>query len=302
MPPVPKRQHQVSRGYLNRFGTDESVLVRRRDGKVFETSTLNVAVESGFYDLPDGRGGKSSAVELMLANLDGIAADVLKGIDLDGAPPSGGTEARRALAVVLAFQLSRTTEKREVMLFAGRVSDYAGSREISHELVAEYLEHEHLGFPPRKNEAEAAWIYVTKWLEDMPLGEKEFAIGMMLQTVELFVPRLLALYWSVEVDQKSGSSLLTCRSSCGERRRGATRSRDSGSTTRRSCDFPSTLRNSSSYRVRHARLACGSPASGYTPATATWPMDVTASSSGDEASEPSSRRSVLLLVDPSCAS
>lgn len=202
MAPAPKRQHQLPRGYLNRFGIDDSVVVRRRDGRVFESSTLNVAVESGFYDLPDGLGGKSSAVENMLADLDSQAVQVMKGIDADGSPPRHGSEERLSLAVVLAFQLSRTTAKREQMLFAGRVAQYAEGREISQELVAEYLEHQHLGFPPRRNEAEAAWIYVTKWLEDMPEDEKEFAIRMMLQEVELYVPRLLALNWTVEVDRK----------------------------------------------------------------------------------------------------
>jgi hypothetical protein len=156
MPSNPKRQHQVSRGYLNRFAIDESVLVRRRDGRTFETNTLNVAVETGFYDLPTAQGGKSGRVEHMLANLDGLALKILRWIDAHGIPPAVGTKERHELAVVLAFQLARTTEKRELTLFADRVSAFAGKRELSKELVADYLEREHLGFRPRKNEAEAA--------------------------------------------------------------------------------------------------------------------------------------------------
>lgn len=202
MPASPKRQHQVSRGYLNRFGIGDSVFVRRRDGRTFESNTLNVAVESGFYDVPDSLGGKSFEVEHMLADLDGVAVEILAGIDVDGVPPAEGTRQRLALAVVLAFQLARTTEKREEILFATRVSEYADGREITQELVANYLEQEHLGFPPRKNEAEAAWIYVNEWLKEPSTGTKEFAIGLMLASVDIFTTRLLAMNWTIEIDRK----------------------------------------------------------------------------------------------------
>lgn len=73
MPARSKRHHQVPRAYLNRFARDEMVRVRWRDGKAFETNTLNVAVESGFYDIPDGQGQLSSVVEdATLADIDGV--------------------------------------------------------------------------------------------------------------------------------------------------------------------------------------------------------------------------------------
>ncbi len=202
MPSTPKRQHQVSRGYLNRFGIDESVLVRRRDGKVFETSTLNVAVESGFYDVPTSQGRKSTAVEQMLAQVDDLALKRLNDIDRTGVPPAADTQERAEFAGVLALQLLRTTDKREQLLFPSRVSEFAAGREVSVELVADFLEHKYLGFRPRKNEAEAAWIYVTQWLNGMDMDDKAFALKMMLQTVELYVPRLLSMAWAVEVDRK----------------------------------------------------------------------------------------------------
>lgn len=74
MPDRAKRHHQVPRAYLNRLGSDGKVRVRWRDGKAYETSTLNVAVGSGFYDVPDPEGGDSSRVEAELAVADGAAA------------------------------------------------------------------------------------------------------------------------------------------------------------------------------------------------------------------------------------
>ena len=74
MPDRAKRHHQVPRAYLNRLGSDGKVRVRWRDGKAYEISTLNVAVESGFYDVPDPEGGDSSRVEAELAVADGAAA------------------------------------------------------------------------------------------------------------------------------------------------------------------------------------------------------------------------------------
>lgn len=63
----PKRHHHVPRRYLERFAVDGKVLVRRRDGKTFETNPVNVAVESGFYDVSGRTGGKPADVEGILA-------------------------------------------------------------------------------------------------------------------------------------------------------------------------------------------------------------------------------------------
>lgn len=40
-----------------------NVEVVRRDGKTFQADPINVAVESGFYDLPDGEGGTTQVME-----------------------------------------------------------------------------------------------------------------------------------------------------------------------------------------------------------------------------------------------
>ncbi|HMC02822.1 MAG TPA: DUF4238 domain-containing protein [Cellulomonadaceae bacterium] len=201
MPERAKRHHQVPRAYLNRFGMDETVRVRWRDGKTFETSTLNVAVESGFYDVPDPAGGKSSEVEDALAVVDGAAVEVLAAVDRSGKPPREGAEERFTLAVFLGLQMTRTTQHREQAMFPERVAEWAGGHAITQDLVAEYLERVHLGFPPRPREAEGAHIYVTKALED-GAATPEFAIRTMLQLVEAFVPRLLALTWTLELDRR----------------------------------------------------------------------------------------------------
>ena len=198
MPDRAKRHHQVPRAYLNRFG--ETVRVRWRDGKSYETSTLNVAVESGFYDVPD-LDGTSSRVESALAVVDGEAVEAMAQVDRSGALPIAGSEERFTLAVFIALQITRTTHHREQVMFPERVAAWAGERMITEALVAEYLERIHLGFPPRAREAEGAYLCVSKALED-GAATPEFAIRMMLQLVEAIVPTLLALHWTLERDRR----------------------------------------------------------------------------------------------------
>ncbi len=201
MPLEPKRHHQVPRAYLRRFGLDDRVLVRRRDSRSFETSTLNVAVESGFYDLRDASGGKSSRVENTLAVVDDAAAEAMAVIDRLGVPPAEDAEERFTLAVFLALQMTRTTQHREQVMFPERVAEWAGEREITQALVTEYLELEHLGFAPKDPEATGAFVYVSHALRD-GAASPAFAIRMMLRMVEALVPRLLAMNWTVEMDRK----------------------------------------------------------------------------------------------------
>jgi hypothetical protein len=198
----PKRHHQVPRAYLNRFGTDDVVRVRWRDGKVYETNSLNVAVETGFYDVPDARGEKSSRVEEALAEVDSAAINAMADVDRTGRPPPAESENRFVLAVFLGLQMTRTTQHREQVMFPERVAKWAGERSLTEALVSEYLRQEHLGFAPRPREAEGAFLYVSKALEDGVLTS-EFAVRMMLQMVEAFVPRLLALNWALETDRRA---------------------------------------------------------------------------------------------------
>lgn len=201
MPARSKRHHQVPRAYLNRFSRNEMVHVRRRDGKAYETNTLNVAVESGFYDIPDGQGQLSSVVEDTLADIDGAGAQAMAWIDRAGRVPDGASKARRALAVFLSVQFTRTTHHREQVMLPERLAHWAGQRALTEDLVAEYLETVHLGFPPRPREAEGAFLYVSKALED-GAATSEFAIDMMLRMIAALVPRLLLLNWTLEMDAK----------------------------------------------------------------------------------------------------
>lgn len=198
MPQRPKRHHQVPRSFLNRFGTGEKVRVRWRDGRSFATGTINVAVESGFYDLPDPAGGVSSRVEEALAEVDGAAVEAMATIDRTGIAPAEGSDARFVLAVFLGLELTRTTQHRKQVMFPQRVAAWAGGREISERLVAEYLEQVHLGFPPRRREAEGAHAYITEMLKG-GTDLAEVAVEMILKMVEAYVPRLLAMHWTLEL-------------------------------------------------------------------------------------------------------
>jgi hypothetical protein len=193
-----KRHHQVPRSYLNRFAAGDRVFVRRRDGGAFESSTLNVAVESGFYDVPEDGGVPVTMVEDTLALVDGAGARVLSRIDATGQPPGAGSDDRVELAMFVALQMTRTTEYREHAMFSERVFAWLGDRPLTEPLMAEYLETVHLGFPPRPREAEAALDFVTAATRDGLDGEV-FGIRMMLTSAQLLLPRILALNWTVEV-------------------------------------------------------------------------------------------------------
>jgi hypothetical protein len=70
----PKRQHFVPRAFLQRFGCEGKVAMRRRgQGRLIITSAWNEAVESGFYTTDGVDGGKSTELEAALADVDGAA-------------------------------------------------------------------------------------------------------------------------------------------------------------------------------------------------------------------------------------
>jgi hypothetical protein len=202
-PPV-KRQHQIPVFYLKRFASGGKICVRWRDGKIIEVSPRNVAVEIGFYDIPDGEGGMSDVVETWLLGraVEGPAAAAMKAIDKCGHPPPIGSADRRALAVFLALQITRTTAHRDESMFQERVLDWAHGREITRGLVAEYLEHEHLGFRPRDPEAEAAFVYVSEAAKEPSVLTSEWSVKTMIDNAGYMVPILLDLNWTIEVDPK----------------------------------------------------------------------------------------------------
>lgn len=147
----PRRHHYVQRAYLDRFAEGGQLCVRRRDGRSFRSSSRNIAVETGFYDVTDDSGNRSTAVETQLGEVEGLAMAALNHIDDVGRPPGESTPERTALARYMALQATRTPEERERIFFARRVARYAGQRQVTRELVAEYLERVHLGFEPSDN-------------------------------------------------------------------------------------------------------------------------------------------------------
>ena len=198
----PKRHHHVPRAYLERFASDGLVRVRRRDGTSFETNPINVAVESGFYDISDGIGAKSSEVERLLARIEGPALGVIGDVDRSGRPPGEGTAGREALALFLALQMTRTTQHRERVLFPKRVADWADGREVTPEIVAAYLRTEHLGFEPDEGEVDGAYVFVSEHLKDTSVLTPTFGVEMMLQSADALTERILPLNWTVEVDPR----------------------------------------------------------------------------------------------------
>ena len=198
-----KRHHQVPQFYLERFASDGKLIVRWRDGKTYDTSPVNVAVESGFYDLPDGMGGTSKEIETGLADIEGMTEAVLRKVDRVGSPPGPADRDSATLALFVGLQMARTTQHRERVLFPRRVVDWANGRQITRELVAEYLESEHLGFEPDPGEVDGALTVVSVALRDEPNTlTDEFAVEMMLRSGIEISRRLLRLNWSIECDRR----------------------------------------------------------------------------------------------------
>lgn len=200
---TPKRHHTVQKAYLDRFADNGQVYVRRRDGKSFSSGTVNVAVEVGFYDISDASGNRSTAVETHLNTIEGPAMTALSRIDDTGQPPAKGTPDRWALARYLGLQSTRTPEWRDRTLFPARVAEYAGGREITRDLVAEYLAEKHLGFRPSENEASAAFDFISEAIGSPETLTREYSITMMLQGTEEIAPILHELSWTLESDRKA---------------------------------------------------------------------------------------------------
>jgi hypothetical protein len=199
---TPKRHHFVPRAYLDRFGENGTVRVRRRDrSATFVTNTLNVAVRCGFYDHPDGPENERGELERELARLDDAAAEAMRVIDREGVVPRLGSQERLTLAIVMAQQLTRTPELRERALFPLRIAEYADGREIDRPLVEKYLRDVHLGFQPRPQEVEAAHDFVTFSLRDEH-DFHDFALRSMFTSLDELAPRLLTRRWTLEVARK----------------------------------------------------------------------------------------------------
>lgn len=198
-----KRHHFVPRAYLERFGRDGRVAVRRRgERKLIVAGAHNVAVEAGLYETEMPDGSRSVEVEDWLADIDGAAIAAIRAVaDAEAAPAVGSTD-RRVLARFLAIQTKRSPEARERVLFADKVITYAAGREIDSALVADYLEKVRLGFRPADGEIEGA-LTLTRYVldRDEPLTSTE-AIAIVMSGLDEVTRALEGKHWSVEVARK----------------------------------------------------------------------------------------------------
>jgi Protein of unknown function (DUF4238) len=202
--PGPKRHHYVPRMYLERFARQSQVFVRRRDGNSFTSNTINVAVESGFYDVraSDDAGAPSKVVEDTLADVEGAVGAAFAEIDRTGSPPQVDSDNRRRLATYLALQMTRTPEQRERALFPERLAEYLGDRELTRDAVTAYLREVHLGFSPGESEIQGAFDFATVALRDRGVLTPEFAMSLMFRSVAQLTPHLHDLSWTVEHERK----------------------------------------------------------------------------------------------------
>ena len=200
--PQAKRHHYVPRFHLDRFAKNGAVHVRRRDGRTFTSGTVNVAVECGFYDVHLADGTVSSAVEDMFSVVEGEAAVALSNIDQTLAAPPPGSEDRSALSLHLALQMARTPEQRERVLFPERLAEFLNGRELTLELVAEFLRDVHLGFPPAPHEVQGAFDFAAVALGGSSAITPEMSMAITLSSVEETMPALEAMHWCVEHDRK----------------------------------------------------------------------------------------------------
>lgn len=199
----PRRHHVVPRFYLNRWGGEsERLAVRRRTGHSFVAGTHNVAVESGFYDIVEPSGTVSTAVEVWLGRVEHAAADVLAAIETTGEPPRTGTQARRALAEFLALQFTRTPEQRERTLFPERVRTWLDGRDLTRDLMHEYLRDVHLRFEPAADEIEGAFSFVAVALNDPDGMTDTDAVDLMVRSAQNVAPAIEGLHWSIEHDRR----------------------------------------------------------------------------------------------------
>ncbi len=201
---APVRHHVVPRFYLDRWGGgNRRVRARRRDGASFVASTSRVAVETGFYNIVDGNGQTSTVVEKYLGSIERPGADALRGIDSTGQPPQRGTVERWALASLFALQYTRSPEQRSRIMFHDDVLAFLADRDLTSELVAEYLVADcHLGFVPETNEVEAAADWISGSMHMAGNTSVNDSIEMMLASAMEMAPVIEEMNWTVEHDRK----------------------------------------------------------------------------------------------------
>ncbi|HEY7583072.1 MAG TPA: DUF4238 domain-containing protein [Acidimicrobiia bacterium] len=196
----PKNQHYVPRAYLARWALQGKVFVRWRNGKTFEANPKNVAAETGMYDIEGASPVPSGGLDEALTTIDDQGLLAIREVDDTGKPPKPGSDTRAILAAFIAVQLSRTPEQRERATYPDRVRAYAGGRSITKDLVARFLEEEHLRAKPSEQEVEGAYIFATAG-ESGAVGSAE-AFHLMFLALPEMIAALDEMTWRIEVDRK----------------------------------------------------------------------------------------------------
>lgn len=199
----PKRHHFVPRFYLERFAQAGALHVRRRDGHTFTTQADNIAVRTGFYDVTLADGEISKDLEDWLSRLEGKAATAMRNIDQTLAAPPLNHPDRATLSLYLAIQLARTPEQRERVLFPERVAEFLDGRDLTKDLITEYLRDTHLGFEPKAGEIQGAFDFASYVLGQQTPVTAEMSMQIALRTSKETAPALATMYWSVEHDRKA---------------------------------------------------------------------------------------------------
>lgn len=192
----PRRHHLVPKFYLRRFAKHERVRVRPRDfgKKAFETHVENASVRSHYYtvDLKDGT--RSTAIEKMLSEVEGAAADVFRGLD-NGVIPSG--EAREMFSFYMTLQMTRTQSQRKTMDEMG-TAVVRRLLEIAPIAMARDLFVKRTGHEPRDDELERERAQIRAQAKSAILeGTQNNHIEAMLTNARDLAPLLGERGWSV---------------------------------------------------------------------------------------------------------
>ena len=100
-------------------------------------------------------------------------------------PPEPDLDVRRDLATLVAFQLTRSPEQRERMMFPEAVREFLGDRDLTRELIAEFLSEHHLGFTPQSGEVEGAFSFASVALHDGSQLTPSFSVRVMVTTARI---------------------------------------------------------------------------------------------------------------------
>jgi len=186
----PRRHHHVPRFYPT-VGVARSSECSSSAGRASSSRAIPAASPSS----PVSTTSSTPPATCLLTSNDGS-------VRLNGPHRSCCAADRQSFAHFLALQYTRTPERRERIRFPEMVSGWLAGRDLSRELIAEYLTDVHLGFVPADDEIEGAFTYVPVALHDVELSTNEAAMRMMNLGAQQVSPAIEAMRWTVEDDRR----------------------------------------------------------------------------------------------------